>query len=77
MTCQQYHETFCNNVDIKYCGGIISKDTGLVNAEPTLTRLTRVNTAPGQLHDAEDAAQERVLACAFLLGSNWSQYGRP
>jgi hypothetical protein len=40
MTCQQYHKTFKNNVDvIKYCGGVVSKDTGLVDWELTLTGL--------------------------------------
>jgi hypothetical protein len=67
-TCQQYHETFKNNVDvIEYCGGVVSKDTGLVDNELTLVGLTRTTATQGELQDAEDAARERVLACAFLL----------
>ena len=33
-TCQQYHETFKNNVKvIEYCGGMLGNDPALVNAE--------------------------------------------
>jgi hypothetical protein len=30
----------------------------------------------GELMDAEEAARERVLACAFLLSSNRARYGK-
>jgi hypothetical protein len=78
MTCQQYYETFKNNVEvIEYCGGTLGKDTGLVNAELTTAGLTRATAGPGQLRDAEDAAKERVLvACALLYGSNRVRYGK-
>lgn len=77
MTCQQYHETFKKNVEvIEYYGGELGKDTGLVDAALTTAGLTRANAAPGQLQDAEDAAKERVLACAFLLGSDRVRYGK-
>lgn len=77
MTCQQYQETFKNNVKvIKYCRGALSKDTGLVDAELTRAGLTHANAGQGQLQDAENAARERVLACAFLFGSNRTHYGK-
>jgi hypothetical protein len=38
--------------------------------------LPVLNTAPDQLRDAEDAAMERVHACAFLLGSDRIRYGK-
>jgi hypothetical protein len=70
LTCQQYHESFKNNVNvIEYCSGVISNDdTGLVDAELISTGLT--------LQNAEDAARERVPACAFLLGSDQVCYGK-
>jgi hypothetical protein len=77
MTCQQYHRTFKNNIDvIEYCGGVVSKDTGLVDSELTLTGLTCANATEGQLQGAKDAAREWVLACAFFLGSNRGCYGK-
>jgi hypothetical protein len=67
-TCQQYHETFRNNVDvIEYCGGVISKDPGLINGKLIATELTHANADAAQLHGAEDAVLERVLACALPL----------
>jgi hypothetical protein len=70
-TCQQYHETFKNNIDmIKYCGGVVSNNTGLVDNELASSRLTRARATPGELEAVQDAARERVLACAFLVGSD-------
>jgi hypothetical protein len=77
MTCQQYHETFRNNVDvIKYHDGALSKDTALVDTELTSMGLTRATASNDKLQGAEDAARERVLACAFLLGSDRVCYGK-
>jgi hypothetical protein len=77
MMCQQYHETFRNNVDIiEYCGGVLSKDTGLVDTELTLMGLTCAMANNDKLQDAKDAAWEQVLACAFLLGSDRVCYGK-
>jgi predicted RNA-binding protein associated with RNAse of E/G family len=76
-TCQHYYETFKNNVEvIEYCGGVICKDTGLVDGKLVRTGLTRAAATPEQLLDAEDAARERVLACAFLFGSDKNRYGK-
>jgi hypothetical protein len=43
MTCQQYYETFKNNVDmIEYCGGVLGNDPGIVDNELLLFGTTRV-----------------------------------
>ena len=43
MTCQQYYETFKNNVDvIEYCGGVLGNDPGIVDNELLLLGTTRV-----------------------------------
>jgi hypothetical protein len=77
MTCQRYYETFKNNVEvIEHCGGSVSEDTGLVDAELIAAGLTRARATRGQLRDAEHAAKERVLACAFLRGSDRIRYGK-
>jgi hypothetical protein len=80
MTCQHYYETFKNNVEvIEYCGGAVSKDPGLVDAELIAAGFTthqEANATPDQLHDAEDAVRERLLACAFLTGSDRIRYGK-
>jgi hypothetical protein len=77
MTCQQYHKTFKNNIEvIKYCGGVMCNDAGLVDSELTLAGLTHGSATKGQLQNAEDAAQERVLACTFIHGSNRAWYGK-
>jgi hypothetical protein len=71
-TCQQHHETFKNNIDvIEYCGSIVSNNTGLMDNELTLSRLTHVTATPGELEDAQDGARERVLA--WLCLSPWQR----
>jgi hypothetical protein len=59
---------------IEYCGGVVSNNTGLVDNELASSGLTCATATPGQLKDAQEAARERVLACAFLLGSNRARY---
>jgi hypothetical protein len=60
LTCQQYHETFKNNIDmIEYCGGGVNNDTGLVDSELASSGLTHAMATPGQIEDAQDAARER------------------
>jgi hypothetical protein len=61
---------------IEYCRGVVSKDTGLVDNELISVGLTCTTATQGELQDAEDAARERVLACAFLLGSDRARYGK-
>jgi hypothetical protein len=69
--CQHYYETFKNNVEVvEYCGGVICKDTGLVDGELTRAGLTRDTATPDEMSVAEAAARERILACAFLFGSD-------
>jgi hypothetical protein len=65
-----------NNVEVtEYCGRAVSKDPGLVDAELVIAAgFTQANATPDQLHDAEDAARERVLVCAFLTGSDRIRY---
>jgi hypothetical protein len=42
--CWQYYETFKNHVKlIKYCGGTIGDDPGLIDAELALTNHTQAN----------------------------------
>jgi hypothetical protein len=77
MTCQQYHQTFQNNVGvIEFCGGVLSKDTGLADTELTLLGLTHTTASNDKLQGAEDATWEGVLACTFLLSSNRVCYGK-
>jgi hypothetical protein len=72
-TCQHFYETFKNNLEVvEYCGGIICKDTGLVDGEVTCAGLTRDAATPDELSVAEAAARERVLACAFLFGPSFA-----
>jgi hypothetical protein len=76
-TCQHYYETFKNNVEVvKYCGGVICKDTGLVDGELISAGLTCKTATSDSLSDAKDAAREHVLACAFLFGSDKNHYGK-
>jgi hypothetical protein len=50
MMCQQYHKMFKSNAKvIEYCGGILSKDTGLVDAELIRAGLTHASMATGHL----------------------------
>jgi hypothetical protein len=61
---------------IEHCGGAVSADTGLVDTELIAAGLTRARATRGQLRDAEHAAKERAVACAFLLGSNPIRFGK-
>jgi hypothetical protein len=77
MTCQQYYETFKNNVEvIEYCGGDIGQDPGLVDAELTTAGTDRTKATVTQLKTAEAAAREHVLAIGFLYGSDRARYGK-
>jgi hypothetical protein len=62
---------------IEHCGGSVSEDTGLVDAELIIAAgLTRASflATRGQLRNAEHAEKERVLACDFLRGSDRIRY---
>jgi hypothetical protein len=77
MSCQAYHEAFKNNVEvIEYCGGVLGTDTALVDSELDAAGTTRATATAVELQDAENAARERVLACAFLVGSDRTRYGK-
>ena len=69
-TCQQYHETKNNAEVIEYCGGALGNDPGLIEAELTRVGVNRVAATDAQVVAAVAAAKERVLAYAFLAGSD-------
>ena len=70
-TCQQYYDTFKNNIEvIEYCGGVIGEDTGIVDNELTLLGTDCENANDALMEEAKAAAKDRVLACAFLFGSD-------
>ena len=74
---RHFDEVFKNNVEvIKYCGGVLGMDMVLVDSEFTTIGATWTTATPAKLQDAEDAAWERVLTCAFLIGSNCHQYSK-
>ena len=72
MTCQQYYETFKKNANmLEYCGGVLGKDLGLMDAELAATRPDWELATDEELEVATKAAAwEHVLAIRLLMGSN-------
>ena len=77
-TCQQYYESFKNNVEvIEYCGGVIGEeDTGVVDNELILLGMNQAQANDAQLAQAKAVAEDHVLGCAFLFGSDKHRYGK-
>jgi Reverse transcriptase (RNA-dependent DNA polymerase)/Zinc knuckle len=76
-SCQQYYETFRNNVEvIEYCGGAMGTDPTIVDNELLLMGSMREIADDDQVEAATAAARDRVLACAFLFGSDKVRYGK-
>ena len=68
-TCQQYYETFKNNIKVvKYCGGTIGDDPGLIDAKLALMNCTRANATNLQVKRAKAAASqgEGSSMCAIV-----------
>jgi hypothetical protein len=75
ISVQQYYETFVNTVEvIEHCGGDIGVDRSLVTE--MLGGHDRSIASSSILVDAEQKAKDKYLACAFLLGSDKTRYGR-
>jgi hypothetical protein len=73
MTCQQYHEIFKNNCNVKvieYCSGMLGNDPGLVDTKLMRAGLDHAGAMAAQVTHTEGAARECMLACAFLIGSD-------
>jgi hypothetical protein len=72
---QQYYESFVNTVEvIEHCGGDIGVDRSLV-AE-MLGGRDRAIASASVIVSAEHDAKDKYLACAFILGSDKTRYGR-
>ena len=72
---QQYYETFTNTVEvIEHCGGGIGTDHSLVTE--MLGGTDRAITSEAAMTNAEKLAKEKYLACAFILGSDKTRYGK-
>jgi Reverse transcriptase (RNA-dependent DNA polymerase) len=75
MTCQAYLERFKNQVDvIEHCGGSVVDLAMIAEELPATVTIETADTA--QINAARSTAKESYLACAFLLGSDRSRYGK-
>ena len=76
-TCQQYYESFKNNVDVlEYIGGVLGQEPGLIDAELDLIGVKLDDTMDMQLTTAEAAAKECVLMIGLLIGSDRAHHGK-
>jgi hypothetical protein len=75
MSVQQYYETFTNMVEvIEHCGGDIGTDRSLVTE--MLGGTDRAIASEAAMTNAEKLAKDKYLACAFILGSDKTRYGK-
>ena len=75
MTCQQYYESFKNNADVlKYAGGALGQEPGLINAENKAIGVKLDEATKAQLTAAEATAKEWVLAIGLLVSSDCGHY---
>ena len=76
-TVQSYLETFQNCVDvISHCGGAIDQEPGFV--EPIAKELGIILPLPDgdSRKQVTEAASQRYLALAFLMGADRTRYGK-
>jgi hypothetical protein len=78
MTAQVFLERFQNDTDvIEHCwGGSIGVEPVLVDMTLTGFGLATTSASGEQMATAGNLAQQRYLACAFLLGSDRCRYGK-
>ena len=78
MTNSQYLEKFTNHLEtMEACGATIGYSESMVSNElANMSPPTDIVNAPAQQYkDACDAAKEKYLAAAFLMGADETRYG--